>query len=530
MTDEDPRLQSVSSTARPAVGAGPPPDGSGDFHPDDERFRLLIEGSEEVFFYAHDADHRFTYLSPSVRAVLGYEPGELIGRPFEVLHPGDPSDVTVQELTELALTTGASTGAYTAINRRKDGRIMAVEIVESPILHDGEPVGLQGFVRDITERVEAERSLRESESRYRRLVEMSPDAVVLTDEGQITLINGAGVRLFGVQSVESMVGRRLVDFIHPDSRAAVADILDGALGEPRMPLMEARFIRLDGRTVHGELAATGFIHGGHVATQVVIRDLTERRRAHDALRETEEQLRQSQRLEAIGRLAGGFAHEFNNLLTVILGQVELLVLDADAKSDVGLGLVEIERSAGRAAELTRQLLAFGRRQSYSPGLLDLNTLVVKMDRLLGRLIGERIQLSTGLDPDLPVIYADSGQVEQIVVNLVVNAAEAMPDGGRMAIETRRLDNRKAADPACGKGVFARLSIRDCGTGIPAERLETIFEPFFTTKGEARASGLGLSTVYGLVKQNDGYLDVESELGLGSTFHIFLPEARSEHGS
>jgi signal transduction histidine kinase len=257
-----------------------------------------------------------------------------------------------------------------------------------------------------------------------------------------------------------------------------------------------------------------------------IGQLGERTRTEEALRQTEAQLQQSQKMEAVGRLAGGVAHDFNNLLTVIRGYSELLLARMEPGDSMRKDMEEVKKAADRATGLTRQLLAFSRRQFIAPKVVDLNALVVNMDGMLRRLMGEDIiELCAELAPKLGAIRADPGQVEQVIMNLAVNARDAMPKGGRLTIETRNVSvGRQAKQETVGveAGSYVMLAVRDTGHGMDAETRSHLFEPFFTTKEKGKGTGLGLSTVYGIVKQSRGSITVESVLGQGTVFRIYFP--------
>ena len=279
---------------------------------------------------------------------------------------------------------------------------------------------------------------------------------------------------------------------------------------------EAPFLTSDGRTVltHLAVALVRDADGKPQFTIAMAEDVTE----HKLL---EEQLRQSQKLEAIGRLAGGVAHDFNNMLTAIGGYTAFALEHAAEGSPLESDLDEIRKATDRAALLTRQLLAFSRKQMLTPELLNLNGIVVEMQSMLRPLIGENIVLTTQLDPALGPIEADPGQLHQVVMNLVVNARDAMPNGGDLTIETANADVDEIGDGSIEPGRYITLTVRDAGEGIDEETLGQIFEPFFTTKEADKGTGLGLATVYGIVKQSGGYVEVESEVGVGSAFRIYL---------
>ena len=361
--------------------------------------------------------------------------------------------------------------------------------------------------------------LRESEERFRTMFAAAPTAIMLFDrEGRILSANRSAESLFGYSEAE-MVGKLPTTFRHPDDLGA-GDEAFGELvrGERDSYRREAGFITKDGSTVIAHLA-TALVRDGDGKPGYLIgmaEDVTEQRRL-------EEQLRQSQKLEAIGRLAGGVAHDFNNMLTAIGGYTDLALEHAETGSTLRGDLDEIRKATDRAALLTRQLLAFSRKQVLMPELLNLNGVVLELESMLRPLIGEDIALTTHLDPALGPIEADPGQLHQVVMNLVVNARDAMPDGGAITIETANadvVDNDDGIEP----GRYVTLTVRDAGDGIDEQTLRQIFEPFFTTKDAGKGTGLGLATVYGIVKQSGGYVAVDSELGVGSAFTIYLCRA------
>jgi PAS domain S-box-containing protein len=361
--------------------------------------------------------------------------------------------------------------------------------------------------------------LRESEERFRTMFASAPSAIMLFDrDGLIVSANRSAETLFGYTEAE-MVGRPAADFRHPtdleDGNEAFGELLRGDRDAYRR---EAIFRTRAGSTVVTHLASALVRDADGKPAYLIgmAEDVTEQRRL-------EEQLRQSQKLEAIGRLAGGVAHDFNNMLTAIGGYTALALEHAPAGSTLHGDLEEIRKAADRAALLTRQLLAFSRKQVLLPELLNLNGVVLELESMLRPLIGEDVELTTQLDPALGPIEADPGQLHQVVMNLVVNARDAMPGGGTISIETANADvadNDDAIEP----GRYITLTVRDSGDGIDEETLGQIFEPFFTTKESGKGTGLGLATVYGIVKQSGGYVAVESEVGTGSAFTIYLHRA------
>ncbi|MEO5576411.1 MAG: PAS domain S-box protein [Gaiellaceae bacterium] len=361
--------------------------------------------------------------------------------------------------------------------------------------------------------------MRESEERFRTMFSAAPSAIMLFDhDGRILAANRSAESMSGYSEHE-LVGRLPTSFRHPDD-ADAGDRAFGELirGERDAYHREAIFVTKAGTTVVAQLA-TALVRDADGKPGYLIgmaEDVTERR-------QLEEQLRQSQKLEAIGRLAGGGAHDFNNMLTAIGGYTALALEHAQEGSTLHGDLEEIRKAADRATLLTRQLLAFSRKQVLLPELLNLNGVLLELESMLRPLIGEDVVLTTELDPALGPIEADPGQLHQVVMNLVVNARDAMPDGGRITVVTANSDvgaNEDAIEP----GRYVILTVRDTGEGIDEETLRQVFEPFFTTKDAGKGTGLGLATVYGIVKQSGGYVAVESEVGVGSAFTIYLRRA------
>ncbi len=377
---------------------------------------------------------------------------------------------------------------------------------------------LSAAARNIAQAIEksrALRALRESEERYRRLIELLPDAVAVHQDGRIRMVNLTGARMLGYESPEEIIGRPVLEFVHPDDHAVVQERIRAQQerGE-RVPPLEERFLRRDGCVIPMEVTAAPFMLGGRPASLVVARDISARKRL-------EEQLRQAQKMEALGRLAGGVAHDFNNLLTAINGYAELLLSSLRPDDPLRAEAEAILKAGQRATMLTQQLLAFGRRQVMELRVVDLNQVLEGLAGMLRRLIREDIELVLSLSPELGHVRVDVAQMEQVIVNLVVNARDAMPNGGRLTLETANVEWDEAwIFPDLTPGRYVRLTVSDTGEGIPEEVREHLFEPFFTTKEVG--IGLGLATVYGIVRQFNGHIRVDSEPGRGSTFSIYLP--------
>src|SRR5436190_308448 len=373
--------------------------------------------------------------------------------------------------------------------------------------------------RDVTERRTAEAALRESEERYRTLVEGVRDIIfALSPEGTIASLNPAFATITGWRR-EQWVGQPFEGLVHPEDLPLALELLGRVVRGELRPASQFRVRTAKGDYRVGEFSATPQLHEGRLVGILGIgRDVTERV-------QLEQQLRQAQKMEAVGRLAGGIAHDFNNILTAITGYADLLLEDLGPTDPRRQDADEIHKAADRAAGLTRQLLAFSRQQVLQPTVLEVNKLVSDLEKMLRRLLGEDVELSTRLAPTTGRVKADPGQLEQVVMNLAVNARDAMPSGGKLTLETANvdLDETYAADhyPARA-GPFVLLAVSDTGIGMNEETQVHMFEPFFTTKEKGKGTGLGLATVYGIIKQSGGFIWVYSEVGHGTTFKLYLP--------
>jgi PAS domain S-box-containing protein len=378
---------------------------------------------------------------------------------------------------------------------------------------------LSQHVSTAIERSQQREALRASEARHRSLIESAVYGMYRsTTEGRFLDVNPALVNLLGYSSAEELMAVEIARdiYIEPEDRAKAIEeyAATGSLANK-----EVHWKRKDGRPIIVRLSGSAFGNDhGETGFEMIAEDVTERRLL-------EEQLRQAQKMEAVGRLAGGVAHDFNNLLTVIKGYSELMLEELDCADPLRTEVDEIKKAADRAASLTRQLLAFSRQQVLAPKVLDLNSVVQNMDKLLRRLLGEDVVLSSVLGADLGRVKADPGQIEQVIMNLAVNARDAMPNGGKLTIESANveLDESYTREHVAVKpGRYVMIAVSDTGTGMPDKVRARIFEPFFTTKDVGKGTGLGLSTVYGIVKQSGGYVWVYSEVGIGSTFKVYLP--------
>jgi two-component system, cell cycle sensor histidine kinase and response regulator CckA len=464
---------------------------------------------------------RFLAVNDAAVSHYGYSREEFLRLTIVDIRP--PEDVP-QLMKELANEPkGGITGSR---HHKKDGTIIDVEISAQRLVFAKRNAQLV-LALDITARKQAEMALRESEERYRDLVENAHDIIYSHDlKGNYTSVNKAGEATTGYTREEALK-LNLVDTVAPEWRDKAKDMMRRKLEGERVTAYEMELIAKDGRRVAVEVnTKLVYANGKPVAVQGIARDVTERK-------QLEEQLRQSQKMEAIGQLAGGVAHDFNNLLTAIIGYSGLALQRMEDESPLKPYIEEIKKAGDRAANLTRQLLAFGRKQILQPLPLNLNDVITDLNKMLRRLIGEDIRLAARLDLDLKKIKADPGQIEQVLMNLVVNARDAMPRGGNLTIETAnvQIDEEYAGRHiGVNSGAYVMLAVSDNGTGMDQETESKIFEPFFTTKDKGKGTGLGLSTVYGIVKQSGGNIWVYSEMGHGTTFKIYLPQVDDAVGT
>ncbi|HMC55471.1 MAG TPA: PAS domain S-box protein [Gemmatimonadaceae bacterium] len=386
------------------------------------------------------------------------------------------------------------------------------------------PAYLVSQVIDISDRKLADEALQRAEARSRALIGAMQDVILVVDrDGRyMDVAPTAQDRL--VRPADELLGRRIHE-VFPRERADAFMAAVGRALETRQPVELAYDLEIRGERYFFESSYSPLPEDRVV---IVARDVSARRRAEQALRESEDQLRQAQKMEAVGQLAGGIAHDFNNLLMAIMSNAELaaLELSADApQSAASQHIEEIKHASRRARSLTQQLLAFSRKQMLQPRVIDLNTVVRDSEQILRRLIGENITMTAALDQDLGAVRADPGQITQVLMNLAVNARDAMPSGGELFVETTNRDiaPRDARDHrGLKEGHYVAIEVRDTGIGMDEQTMSRIFEPFFTTKPPGEGTGLGLSTVYGIVKQSGGYTAVDSTMGTGTTFTILLP--------
>ncbi|MGM0578366.1 MAG: PAS domain S-box protein [Myxococcota bacterium] len=493
------------------------------------RLRMALEQSPNIVLMTDAAGH-IEYVNGRFEEVTGFTAAEVLGRDAEVLGSGDP------EATEEMWTALAAGHEWSGLflNRRKDGTSYWEQASVSPVF--GEHGGITHFVkvaRDATEQKELERRAAEvrKDERLQQFVEHTPAAVAMFDrEMRYLMTSRRWIEDFGLEEAE-LHGRTFYDvFPTPpdDWKELHRRCLDGEILERdeewfRHPGGSDQCIRW---ALHPWREDDGTIGGVAIFSEVV----TERKRAEEALARKDEELHQAQKMEAVGRLAGGVAHDFNNMLSAILGFASVALWDAEEGSELHESLTEIRSAGRRAAALTRQLLAFSRKQVLDPRVLDLNPVLAGLEKMLTRIIRKDVHLEMDLGPDLPPTRIDPGQVDQVLMNLAVNAADAMPDGGRLLVRTEAFHVDAADPPPAAEmtpGDYVRLRVADEGCGMDDATLAHAFEPFFTTKRAGEGTGLGLSTVYGIVRQSGGHVAVTSAPGVGTTFDLYFPAADPE---
>ena len=483
-----------------------------------------------AFVALMEPDGTITWMNKAAQAVAG--PVDAIGTNFTELHSFGHSPRLREQLAESVRRAAAGELVKGELeNRPAEDAPMGVSFAIAPRLDaNGQVVELIASGVDISERQTAERALQASEARYRKLLELNPEAIVVNQDMKFTYVNRAAVKLFGASSAGQLIGQSPLDFRPPESREALRRAIASMLetGEA-LPLTEEKVMALDGTLIDVEVAAAPIAGTEHDSPAVlaVFRDISRRLQAQAESERLREQLERSQRMESLGRLAGGIAHDFNNLLAVIVNYASLAVLGTKPGDQLRADMEEIQRAARKAADLTRQLVIFGKQELVELKLLNVNSILCDLRELLGRTIGENIELRFHLTDSLWQVKMDPTHVEQVILNLVVNGRDAMRQGGRLVLETCnvQVDEHSALTVADARtGDFVRLTVADTGSGMTDEVKNRLFDPFFTTKAPGEGTGLGLATVHSIVTRAGGHVNVYSELGRGSVFRVYLPAA------
>ncbi|HXE81126.1 MAG TPA: PAS domain-containing protein [Vicinamibacterales bacterium] len=476
-------------------------------------YEAIVHSLGGIVWAADPATFQFSFVSEQAERILGYPVREwLEDEQFwqRHTHPDDVERCTAF-WRDAALHGQDQTFEYRML--AADGRVVWLRDTVT-VQADEEGLRLVGIMLDITEEKRREEAQRETDELYRFLTDHTSDVITLYDlNGRRVYASPSFERTFGLVPGTAFAG------VHPDDRSAVLEAFKRVLESGITRTVTFRHSHADGSWRWCEAHGTMVPYRGEPHVLAVTREITERRRLED-------QLRQAQKLEAIGLLAGGVAHDFNNLLTVILCSAELLAVQL-AKDPLAHEVVEeIREACDRAVTLTQQLLAFSRKQVLHPTVIDLDEVIRNLAKMLRRVIGETIELDVRTSGALPPVLADAGQVQQVVTNLALNARDAMPNGGRLTIETsaRRLAAGEVGEDL-PPGTYAVVTVTDTGTGMTPEVLARAFEPFFTTKEPGKGTGLGLSTAYGIMKQSGGHIEMRSEPGVGSTFTLYFPETK-----
>ncbi len=491
-------------------------------------YRDLFDATSDALF-VHGLDGRILAVNRQMCALYGCTREEALASSVADLSSNEPPYTQAEADSSVQRTLNEGSCTFEWRSRKRSGELFWSEVA----LRRGELAGqprVIACVRDISQRKQVEDALRDSEERFARIFNSSSNGMAFTglDTGVILDVNDTWVRESGRSRVEVVgkTGLAVGLWARLEDREACVSTLRA---KGRIRGFETVFSMREGQR-HYEINAEVIELKGEKYVLWEFRDLTERRRAEKDQEKLWAQLLQAQKMESVGRLAGGVAHDFNNLLTVIIGYSDGLLEELAAGSQQRADVAEIRQAGDRAAALTQQLLAFSRQQILQPVVLDLNQVVTDTERLLRRLLGEDIEVAVDLDPALGKVKADASQINQILMNLAVNARDAMPAGGRLTIETENLDLDHALEAPQGTppaGRYVRMSVSDSGAGMDRDTQAHLFEPFFTTKPRGAGTGLGLSTVYGIVNQSGGWIAVYSEVGVGSTFKVYLPRVDSQ---
>ncbi|MBI1955713.1 MAG: PAS domain S-box protein [Acidobacteria bacterium] len=491
-----------------------------DLRRSNQKLKALIQSAPTAII-ALDREGNIETWNPAAAKMLGWLEEEVLGRPLPMIPvEGQARHRRILE----SLQNGNILRGEVVEPLRKDGTRLMASLFVSPLLDESSRVnGSIGILLDITRQKVAEEALRASEERYCDLFENAKDMICTRDmDGNFTSVNREYERVTGYTR-EELLGMNITQLVASEYRPLVDKFMREVASGVSRTIVESEIVTKDGRRVPVEVNARVIYKDGKpVEVQSIARDLSEQK-------QLQAQLWQAQKMEAVGRLAGGVAHDFNNLLNVIGGYSEMLLDEAGKGSTLRHYAEEIRKAADQAASVTRQLLAFSRKQVMQPRVLDLTDLVTDLSKMLRRLIGEDVQLSTVLQPALGLVKADPSQLEQVIMNLVVNARDAMPQGGRLTIETANVELDEGytrLHPSCQPGPYVLLAVSDAGVEMDAQIRSHIFEPFFTTKPLGKGTGLGLAMVYGIVKQSGGYIWVYSEPGHGTTFKIYLPRVEA----
>lgn len=483
-----------------------------------EYFQKLIIRDFPFAAWMKDLEGHYVAANGKLADYLGVESPELLkGKTIHDFLSPEVADQIAVEVDDV-VTKGVSVHVEREIT--VNGVSRWFDIYQSPITANGRPVGMVGYAWDITNHKEIENALVESEDRYRRVVEVSPDAIFVHCDGLFVFMNQAAAKLLGAERPEDLYGQRALDFVKSEMQDLVAHRIKNAWSHKDNPLIDEELVRLDGSSVYVEMISVYFSYSGKDSVLAIARDISERKQMQDALVQT-------QKLESLGVLAGGIAHDFNNILMAIIGNADLALHKLNPESPVIDNLQRIEAAATKAADLAKQMLAYSGRGKFVVEKININRLLEEMAHMLEVSISKKAVLRLNLYPDLPSVLVDATQLRQVVMNLIINASEAIGDkSGVIAVTTGCMDcdatylkNIWMAENI-KSGLYVYLEVADTGCGMDEDTVNKVFEPFFTTKFTGR--GLGLAAVIGIVRGHNGAIKVYSEPNKGTAFKILLP--------
>ncbi|NOY09065.1 MAG: PAS domain S-box protein [Spirochaetes bacterium] len=490
----------------------------------EKRYRSIFDNAAEGIYRA-SLDGKLLIANPAMANMLGYDTPEQFIFETENINRIYVNSRDREEFLRILKEKRIVKNFETRIYHRDKSVVYILKSAQLVSGEEGEPLYYEEICTDITRRKQTELELKESEEKYRNLVEHANDGICIIQGRKFKYCNFQLAEMLG-GTPEEIIGTSFTDYIVSDNLSKVIKHYEKRMaGKHVSSLYEAAFKRRDGSTGYADVKGNIIIYQGRPADFIIVRDITERKRREEEKEKLQSQFLQAQKMEAVGRLAGGIAHDFNNMLTAIIGYSDFILLQLDKNSPMRKHIKEIMNAGKRASVLAHDLLAFSRNQPLQKTVLDLNEVIANTENMMRRLIDEDIKLTTISDPGLEMVNADSGQIEQVLMNLIVNARDAMPRGGKITIRTENVTIDKEY---CKIYTYARpgkyicLSVEDNGTGMDEETLNHIFEPFFTTKERGKGTGLGLSAVYGIVKQHDGWINADSEPGYGTAFKIYLP--------
>ena len=492
----------------------------------EERFRNLIEGSLQGILIHRN--HKPLFVNQTWADIHGYTPEEILNMESVVPLMSSRDQARMVEYKDARLQGEDTPTDYEYQGVRKDGSFIWLENRVRVVKWDGQPA-IQTTIFNITKRKKTEEEFRESEERYRSLIEFSPDGICVSRKGKIIFVNQAMIHIWGAEGEDELIGKTVFDLIHPDYRDKSKERYQ-MMTEKGIDasLTDFIFLKLDNSEIHVQAVSSHVIIKGVSAVLTAVRDISEKKKAEAEGIRLETQLHHAQRMESLGTLAGGIAHDFNNLLMGIQGRASLMLLDTDSHHPHFEHLKGLEEYIKSASDLTKQLLAFARGGKYEVIPTDLNEIIRNGSEMFGRTKKE-ITIIRKTHENIWTVEVDRSQIEQVMLNLYVNAWQSMPGGGELYLETENvmLDDDFVRPYEVDPGKYVKVSVTDTGVGMDKATQERIFDPFFTTKKMGRGTGLGLASAYGIVKNHGGIFKVSSEKGEGAVFSIFLPASEKK---